>query len=90
MRIAVMLMVLVAGCSSLQPKWTKEGATSKDYDVAKSQCEAEAVDRANEIATHIVHAYYVGCMQAKGWTPPAAPKEPEEKHDAPKEDHAKH
>ena len=92
MRIALLLIVFLAGCSSLQPKWTKEGATPKDFDVADAQCEAEGVHRANAIATHIARFYYLGCMQAKGWTPPAAaPKEEkEEKHDAPKENHATH
>lgn len=91
MRIALLLIVFLAGCASLEPKWTKAGATPKDFDVADAQCEAEGVERANAIATHIARFYYLGCMQAKGWAPPAAPKEEkEEKHDAAKADHAKH
>jgi hypothetical protein len=89
MRIAVLLMVFVAGCASMHPKWTKEGSKPQDFDIANSECEAEAVSRANAIATHIARFYYLGCMQAKGWTPPPAPKEEEEpKHESPKEEHA--
>ena len=96
MRIALLLIVFVAvaGCSSWgQAKWTKEGSNPDDFDVANAQCEAEAVERANAIATHIAHFYYVSCMTAKGWAPPAAPKEEKEepKHESPKEEHpAKH
>ena len=82
MRIALLLIVFVAGCSTWgQAKWTKEGSTSKDFDVATTQCEAEAVSRANAIATHIAHAYYGACMTAAGWSPPPAPKE---EHEEPK------
>lgn len=80
---AVLLIALLAGCSSFQPKWTKEGATSKDFQVADKQCEDEAVERANAIATHIVYPFYTGCMKAAGWTPPPAPKE-DEGHEEPK------
>ena len=98
MRIALLLMVFIAGCSSWgQAKWTKEGATPKDFDVANAQCEAEGVSRANAIATHIAYAYYGGCMKAAGWTPPPAPKEEEHEepkktaaHDTEKHDTAKH
>jgi hypothetical protein len=89
MRIALVLVVFVAGCSSWgQAKWTKDGSTAKDFDTAHAQCEAEAIHRANAIATHISHAFYGGCMKAAGWTPPPAPKE--EEHEAPKkaENHA--
>ncbi len=92
MRIALLLIVFLAGCVSLEPKWTKAGATQKDFDVDTAQCEERPEERANVIATHIVRFYHVGCMQAKGWAPPAAPKEEKEesKHESPKEDHAKH
>ena len=83
MRIALVLVVFLAGCSSWgQAKWTKEGSAPKDFQIAHAQCEAEAIERANAIATHIVHAFYGGCMKAAGWTPPPAPKE--EEHEAPK------
>ena len=93
MRIALLLLVFVAGCSNWgQAKWTKEGSTPKDFIVAAAQCEVEANKRANVIATHIVHAYYGSCMTAAGWTPPPAPKV--EQHEEPKKtaahDTAKH
>ena len=54
MRIALLLMVFIAGCSSWgQAKWTKEGSQLDDIDVAAAQCQAEAVSRSNAIATHI-------------------------------------
>lgn len=97
MRIALLLMVFVAGCSSwVQARWTKEGTTQNDFNVAAAQCEVEANKRANVIATHIVHTYYGGCMTAAGWTPPPAPKEEHEEpkkttaHDTAKHDTAKH
>ena len=92
MRIAVLLMMVsLAGCASMQPKWTKEGSTGKDFEVADAQCQAEGEERSNAIATHIARFYYLGCMQAKGWAPPAAPKEEKkEEPKADKEEHAKH
>jgi hypothetical protein len=92
MRIALLLIVFIAGCVNLEQKWTKADAAPKEFVVADAQCEAEGVARANAIATHIARFYYLGCMQAKGWTPPAAPKEEREepKHESPKEEGAKH
>jgi hypothetical protein len=76
MRIAAVLLVaFLAGCSSFQPKWTKEGSTTKDFDTAHGQCLAQSEERANVVAAHIVYAFYTGCMKAAGWTPPPAPKE---------------
>lgn len=76
------LLVFVAGCQSAGPKWTKDGAAANDFKIAHDQCEAQAIGRANAIATHIAYAFYAGCMQAAGWTPPPAPKE--EHHEEPK------
>src|SRR6185369_3309865 len=82
MRIALLLIVFIAGCSSMgQAKWTKEGSSPDDFDIASSQCAAEAVSRSNAIATHIEHFFYVTCMTTAGWTPPPAPKE--EEHEEP-------
>ncbi len=86
MRIALLLIVFLAGCSSFDPKWTKAEAGPQDFKVDNVQCEAQALAASNAISTMITHINYTGCMKAKGWTPPEIPKE---EHEAPKHEAAK-
>ena len=97
MRIAVLLIVFLAGCYNMSPSWTKPGASSKDFRADDAQCEAQAITMANAIHTSTQYFYYTGCMKGKGWTLPDPPKEEEHepkhdkaKHGAPKAEAAKH
>jgi thiol:disulfide interchange protein len=89
MRIALLLIVFVAGCASLQEgKWTKDGSTPQDFEVIDAQCQVSALAASNEINTMHTMINYTGCMKAAGWAPPVIAKE--EEHEAPKHAAAKH
>ena len=87
MRIAVFFMVILAGCASLNPKWTKPDSTSQDFAVDDAQCDRLALAASNEINTVHRMINYTGCMKGKGWTPPVIAKEED---DEPKHETAKH
>ncbi|MEO8443190.1 MAG: hypothetical protein ABI547_11925 [Betaproteobacteria bacterium] len=87
MRIAVLFIVVLAGCASMDPQWTKPGSKSQDFTVDDTQCEAQALAASNAINTLHTRVNYLGCMKAKGWTPPEIPKE---EHAAPKHETPKH
>jgi hypothetical protein len=102
MRIAVLLIVILAGCASMDAKWTKPDSKPQDFDVDNAQCEKWALAASNAINTMQTMVNYTGCMKAKGWTPPEKPKEEHEtakhetaknaasKHESPKEEEPKH
>ena len=87
MRIAVFLMVVLAGCANLNPKWTKPDSKPQDFAADDMQCEKLALAASNEINTMHKMINYTGCMNAKGWTAPVIAKE---EHDEPKHETAKH
>jgi len=92
MRIAVFLIVVLAACTNMEPKWTKPGSKPQDFKVDDEQCEAQALAASNAVNTIQTMINYTGCMKAKGWTPPEMPKEKSEapEHDTPKADAPKH
>ena len=49
MRIAVLLIVILAGCASLDPKWTKPGSKPEEFKTDDAQCETQALAASNAI-----------------------------------------
>jgi hypothetical protein len=87
MRIAIFLMVVLAGCAELDPKWTKQDSQPQDFATDDTQCEKLALAASNEINTLHKMINYTGCMKGRGWTPPVIAKEED---DEPKHVTAKH
>lgn len=65
-------ILLLAGCASASPQWSKPNATSADLQRDAFECELEAEHHArsptNPFAVRAKADAFDRCMQTKGWT----------------------
>lgn len=71
----LLVLLLLAGCSTVIPMWSRNGATEQVFNSEAKQCEtqartiAAALDAPIETynATEATRAFYA-CMRGKGWS----------------------
>jgi hypothetical protein len=64
--LSSVLALIVCGCATNDPVWTKNGATTYEFDIANRECSAQANAIENPVSGQI-QAAYNRCMSGKGW-----------------------
>ena len=65
MKALTLVALLLVGCATKQPVWTKPGSTQQEFNMATGQCRAQALSLYGGMQQKVM--VFDACMNGQGW-----------------------